>query len=149
MVVDAGSRRTFLGDFTLSPPQKTILRLDRSAGRRDIGDFRIHCCDRNRGIVRPGALQGLLEIVIGHAEGDLAGDIATRVLVDQHQIRDLTGRISELITVFGLAARLDDVSRTALKTGFAGMAPNVVSRTLDNLTRFVDCSTGIIRLLEN
>jgi hypothetical protein len=46
-----------------------------------------------------------------------------------------------------LAARLEDVWRTALKTGFAGITPNVVSRTLDNLTRFVDCSTGIVRLL--
>jgi hypothetical protein len=59
-----------------------------------------------------------------------------------------SGRISELMTVLGLAARLDDVSRTALKTGFAGITPKVASRVFESLTRFVDCRTGIIRLLE-
>src|SRR5215831_7878922 len=58
-----------------------------------------------------------------------------------------SGRISALITVLGFAARLEDVWRTTLKTGFAGVTPNVVSRTLESLTRFVDCSTGMIGLL--
>jgi hypothetical protein len=75
-----------------SVPEHRAAGRDRQRRRRNIGDFGIRRHDHDRRIVRPSALQGLLEIVIGHAEGDLAGDIAVRIFVDQHQIRHLAIR---------------------------------------------------------
>jgi hypothetical protein len=49
-------------------------------------------------------------------------------------------RISLEITVCGLTARLEEVSRIALNAGVAGVTPKVVSRTLAMATRFVDWS---------
>jgi hypothetical protein len=58
------------------------------------------------------------------------------------RIRSVTWRslrISEVVTVFGLAASEDEVSRIALKAGFGGVTPKAVSRTFEILTRLVDC----------